>query len=167
MSNQTEQIEQSRSEEGTEVVEQITMDTPKEKTEGNVSKKRVKDPKKVAAGKKLAEYNKKAKEALAREMKREETLRAAEQKNKMEENENRESESNKAWLPELSFTTVLSIVGIGFTAFDMFMRYQQSLKTGKAEKEDNKNRIVDLSQVPTKVPMNIPNQPQPIKMGMI
>ena len=49
-----------------------------------------------------------------------------------EKNENRESEA-KAWLPELSFTTVLSIVGIGFTAFDMFMRYRQ--------KEDNKNRI--------------------------
>ena len=29
-----------------------------------------KDPKKVAAGKKLAEYNKKVKDALAREMKR-------------------------------------------------------------------------------------------------
>ena len=39
-----------------------------------------------------------------------------------EENSNQENEP-KAWLPELSFTTVLSIVGIGFTAFDMFMRY--------------------------------------------
>ena len=101
----------------------------------NVSKK--KDPKKVAAGKKLAEYNKKAKEALAREMKRE------------EQNENTESEYNqentnnesKAWLPELSFTTVLSIVGIGFTAFDMFMRYRQ------IRGEDYKNRIPDLSIV--------------------
>ena len=141
-----------------EVVEQITRDPPKE--EVSSSKKREKDPKKVAAGKKLAEYNKKAKEALAREMKREETLRAAEQKIKREEdqNENTESES-KAWIPELSFTTVLSIVGIGFTAFDMFMRYRQ-------------NRIPTTSQVPTNIsPKNITTQPsqtpQPLKMGML
>ena len=70
---------------GKEAVEQITREPPKEV---NSSKNKEKDPKKVAAGKKLAEYNKKAKEALARETKRnaeqmkreEETLRAAEQK---------------------------------------------------------------------------------------
>ena len=133
-----------------EVVEQITIDQPKEKTEGNASKKRDKDPKKVAAGKKLAEYNKKAKEALARETQR--------MKSEEEKNENGESEA-KAWLPELSFTTVLSIVGIGFTAFDMFMRYY-------------KNRIPDLSQVPqlpqtpTPQPSNIIT-PQTLKIGMI
>ena len=49
-------------------VEQITADPAPENKD---TKKREKDPKKVAAGKKLAEYNKKAKEALAREMKRE------------------------------------------------------------------------------------------------
>ena len=116
MSDQTE-----LSEGGTEV-EQITRDPPKE---GVVSyKKREKDPKKVAAGKKLAEYNKKAKEALAREIKREKEQ--AEIKN--EESETK-SENGKAWLPELSFTTVLSIVGIGFTAFDMFMRYYKNRNT--------------------------------------
>ena len=121
------------------------MDPPPKKKD---AKKKEKDPKKVAAGKKLAEYNKKAKEALAREeMKREKEQ--AETKN----------ENGKAWLPELSFTTVLSILGIGFTAFDMFMRYY-------------KNRIPDLSQVPTKIPQsNITNQPphppQPPKKRMI
>ena len=47
-------------------VEQITK-TP---VESNVKTKE-KDPKKVAAGKKLAEYNRKAKEALKEKMKRE------------------------------------------------------------------------------------------------
>ena len=47
-------------------VEQITK-TP---IESNVKTKE-KDPKKVAAGKKLAEYNKRAKEALKEKMKRE------------------------------------------------------------------------------------------------
>ena len=45
-----------------------------------------------------------------------------EEKMKQEEETNEDGES-KSWLPELSFTTVLSIVGIGFTAFDLFMRY--------------------------------------------
>ena len=129
-----------------EQVERITADP---KPENKDTKKREKDPKKVAAGKKLAEYNKKAKDALAREMKREEqikreeeTLRAAEQNENIEKTNN----ESKAWLPELSFTTVLSIVGIGFTAFDMFMRYY-------------KNRIPDLSQVP--------QIPQPFKAPSI
>ena len=133
-----------------EVVEQITADPVVKDKE---PKKREKDPKKVAAGKKLAEYNKKAKEALARE-----TLRAAEQMKREKEQaeiKNEQSEEKeekvKAWLPELSFTTVLSIVGIGFTAFDMFMRYY-------------KNRIPDLSQVP-QTPKS--QTPQPIKIGMI
>ena len=53
---------------------------------------KTKDPKKVAAGKKPAELNKKAKDALAREMKR-------------------EADPEDKWLPELSFSTVLTVVG--------------------------------------------------------
>ena len=87
-------------------------------------------------------------------------------KQEEEKNENGDGEpkANRAesWLPELSFTTVLSIVGIGFTAFDMFMRYRQSLK------EDNKNRIVSPTRSVEPAPPNIPTQPsQPLKMGMI
>ena len=62
------------------------------------------DPKKVAAGKKLAELNKKAKDALAREMKR-------------------EADPEDKWLPELYFSTVLTVVGIGLTATDLFFRF--------------------------------------------
>ncbi|EDO40112.1 predicted protein [Nematostella vectensis] len=94
------------------VVEQITKDPlPRKK-----SAAKEKDPRKVAAGKKLAEYNRKAKEALAREMKRE-------AETDPEENTEVKGPHPKAeaWVPELSFTTVLSIVGIGFTAVDLFM----------------------------------------------
>ena len=131
-------------------VEQITMDPlPENKS----AAKRKKDPKKVAAGKKLAEYNRKAKEALAREMKRE-----AEMTTQVDEEEG----SSQAWIPELSFTTVLSIVGLGFTAVDMFMRYR-------------KNRV---SQVPTEsfkepptskipIPQNTNQTSKPPKMGML
>ena len=78
-------------------------------TNEKVNKLKTKDPKKVAAGKKLAELNKKAKDALAREMKR-------------------EADPEEKWLPELLFTTVLTVVGIGLTAADLFFRFYISKK---------------------------------------
>jgi len=117
-------------------IEQITNNSPSEKS-GSV---KVKDPKKVAAGKKLAEYNKKAKDALAREMKRD----AAEREDQGELDES-ETNSGGPWIPELSFTTVISVVGLGFTAIDLFFRYY-------------KKNTVDL---PTKVPDSFKDPPQP------
>ena len=94
-------------------VEQITK-TP---VESNVKTKE-KDPKKVAAGKKLAEYNKRAKEALKEKMKRE-----------AEKEEERDEQSKDltavGWIPEISFTTAISLVGIGLTALNMFMSYRK------------------------------------------
>ena len=74
-----------------------------------------KNPKKVAAGKKLAELNLKLKDALAREMKREANS----------------EDSGESWLPELSFSTVLTVVGIGVTTIDLFFRFY----TSKTEKD--------------------------------
>ena len=130
----SEQSEQSGGD-----AEQITTDP---KPENKDTKKREKDPKKVAAGKKLAEYNKKAKEALAREMKRENT--------EIEYNQEKPSREAKSWLPELSFTTVLSVIGLGFTAFDLFMRYREKAR------DEYISRIADLSQVPqpSKIPLS-------------
>ena len=95
-----------------EDVEQITK-TP---VESNVKTKE-KDPKKVAAGKRLAEYNKRAKEALKDKMRRE--------AEKEEERETGESAISGGWIPEVSFTTAISLVGIGFTALNMFMSYRK------------------------------------------
>ena len=91
--------------------EQITKlpDPVRNITNEKVNKLKNKDPKKVAAGKKLAEYNKKAKDALAREMKR-------------------EADPQDKWLPELSFSTVLTVVGIGLTAADLLFRFYRSKK---------------------------------------
>ena len=89
--------------------EQITKPAPK------VKPQREKDPKKVAAGKKLAEKNRKAKAALEREIKREREIAEKEQEN----------ENSAGWLPEMSFQTVLSIVGIAFTAFELYQRFHQ------------------------------------------
>ena len=96
----------------TEDVEQITK-TP---VESNVKTKE-KDPKKVAAGKRLAEYNKRVKEALKEKMKRE--------AEKEEERETGESAISEGWIPEISFTTAISLVGIVLTAVNMIISYRK------------------------------------------
>ena len=95
--------------------EQITKPAPK------VKPQREKDPKKVAAGKKLAEKNRQAKAALERELKREIAERE------------QENENSAGWLPEMSFRTVLSIVGIAFTAFELYQRFRQKESSGSAQ----------------------------------
>ena len=95
--------------------EQITKPAPK------VKPQKEKDPKKVAAGKKLAEKNRQAKAALEREIKRE-----------IAEKEN-ENENSAGWLPEMSFQTVLSIVGVAFSAFEMYKRFHPKSSSPRAE----------------------------------
>ena len=97
--------------------EQITKPAPK------VKPKREKDPKKVAAGKKLAEKNRQAKAALEREVKREREIAEKE----------KENENSAGWLPEMSFQTVLSIVGIAFTAFELYQRFHPKTSSGSAQ----------------------------------
>ena len=77
--------------------------------------------KKVAAGKKLAEKNRQAKAALEREIKRE-----------MAEKE-KENENSAGWLPEMSFQTVLSLVGVAFTAFELYQRFRPKSSSGSAQ----------------------------------
>ena len=100
-----------------EEVEEITKTPVKE------SVKKEKDPKKVAAGKKLAEYNRRAKEALKEKMKHE-----AEKVPEKEEGESQSKALTEGWIPEVSFTTAISIVGIGLTVINMFMSYRKDTK---------------------------------------
>ena len=95
--------------------EQITKPAPK------VKPQKEKDPKKVAAGKKLAEKNRQAKAALEREIKRE-----------IAEKE-KEKENSAGWLPEMSFQTVLSLVGVAFTAFELYQRFRPKSSSGSAQ----------------------------------
>ena len=93
--------------------EQITKPAPK------VKPQKEKDPKKVAAGKKLAEKNRQAKAALEREIRRE----IAE----------KENENSAGWLPEMSLQTVLSLVGVAFTAFELYQRFRPKSSSGSAQ----------------------------------
>ena len=95
--------------------EQITKPAPK------VKPQKEKDPKKVAAGKKLAEKNKQAKAALERELKREIAERE------------QENENSAGWIPEMSFQTVLSLVGVAFTAFELYQRFRPKSSSGIAQ----------------------------------
>ena len=103
--------------------EQITKPAPK------VKPQKEKDPKKVAAGKKLAEKNRKAKAALEREVKREREIAEKE----------KENENSAGWLPEMSFQTVLSIVGVAFSTFELYKRFRpESSSEGRINTEQNK-----------------------------
>ena len=119
-------------------VEQITA-TPKPAPKQAA---KAKDPKKVAAGRKLAEYNKRAKEALAREMERVKPPNVKDD----------DSSEPGGWIPELSFTTVLSLVGIGLTAVELFLRYKGS-KSPKPWSQEA-DRTPDTPP-PSKIPVPI------------
>ena len=111
--------------------EQITKPAPK------VKPQKEKDPKKVAAGKKLAEKNRQAKAALEREIKRE-----------IAEKE-KENENSAGWLPEMSFQTVLSIVGVAFSAFEMYKRFHPKSSSGSVQNTISARAEPKQSEAPT------------------
>ena len=113
--------------------EQITKPPPK------VKPQKEKDPKKVAAGKKLAEKNRKAKEALEREIKRE-----------IAEKE-KENENSAGWLPEMSFQTVLSIVGVAFSAFELYKHFRPKVSFGSVQNRISPREEPKNSEAPTRV----------------
>ena len=111
--------------------EQITKPAPK------VKPQKEKDPKKVAAGKKLAEKNRQAKAALEREIKRE-----------IAEKE-KEKENSAGWLPEMSFQTVLTIVGVAFSAFEMYKRFHTKSSSGSAQSPISSREEPKQSEAPS------------------
>ena len=148
--------------------EQITKPAPK------VKPQKEKDPKKVAAGKKLAEKNRQAKAALEHEIKRE-----------IAEKE-KENENSAGWLPEMSFQTVLSIVGVAFSAFEMYKRFRPKVSSGsvqntispRAEPKQSDSgagesqaptRVAERSEAPTRVEPagETPRSAVSSKIGMV
>ena len=113
--------------------EQITKPAPK------VKPQKEKDPKKVAAGKKLAEKNRQAKAALEREIKREIA------------DKEKENENSAGWLPEMSFQTVLSIVGVAFSAFELYKRFHQKESSGSVQNTISPRAEPKQSEAPTRV----------------
>ena len=115
----------------TEIQENISNGiTETKSTSAKATNNKIKDPRKVAAGKKLAEKNKIAREAL---------------KKQREEEEEKENNSS-SWLPNTSFTTMLSVVGIGLTIFDLYLRTR---KNKNPSKENETPEVVNKTQSQT------------------
>ena len=85
----------------------------------NIFSRKEKDPKKVAAGKKLAIHNKKAREYLAREMKRE----------KVKADNQIEKCLRVSYVNDKSFGTALPLVVIGVIAARLYLSYRNTHST--------------------------------------
>ena len=122
-----------------EVVEQIT------KTPSNEASKREKDPKRVAAGKKLAENNKRMREEYAK-------YKALEAQRETESTP--EGNVSGEWFPKLSLTNVISLVGIGLTAYNIFVRSREKQVTNTNNKHvawrEPVTTYIEESEVKTK-----------------
>jgi len=92
-----------------------------------------KDPKKVAAGKRLAEYHKKAKKAL-----------------EIEKNHETEEETSNSWTPEISLTTALTLVGISLTVIDLYFRWRNNKKVYTPVKT---SKMEDITPETNKIPI--------------
>ena len=105
-----------------EQVEQITK-------EPSAAPIRVKDPKKVAAGKALAVRNRAAKEELAKyraeEAERNKQMRQENEEYKAAEEERSQvgdSNPSDGFLSQLSLSNILSLVGVGLTVYALFFK---------------------------------------------
>ena len=109
-------------------------------------KTKVKDPKRVQAGKTLSEKNKRAREALKREEEREKEERVKDEREK-EKGSDKES-SGKNWILNISSQTILTIGAIGLAAYALFTNYR--------------DRIADLHIPTPTLVFNTPPQPRVI-----
>ena len=103
--------------------------TETKSTSAKSTTNKIKDPRKVAAGKKLAEKNKITREALKKQKQREE--------------EEKETDSS-SWLPNASFTTILSVVGIGLTIFDLYLKTRQNQSPRTLQSPMTENEIPEF-----------------------
>ena len=122
----------------TEIQENISQDksneiTERKSTSAKATTNKIKDPRKVAAGKKLAEKNKIAREALKK------------QKQIEEEKEKEKENDSSSWLPNTSFTTILSVVAIGLTIFDLYLRTRQKQSPKTLQSPRTENEIPEVA----------------------
>ena len=118
-------------------VEQITK-TPSNVPKTGEASKREKDPKRVAAGKKLAENNKRMREEYAKykalEAQRASVAPAESPAETPEPETETGGNASGEWFPKLSLTNVISLVGIGLTVYNIFMRSREKQPTNTDKK---------------------------------
>ena len=72
-----------------------------------------------------------------------------------------ENENSTGWLPEMSFQTVLSIVGVVFTAIELYQRFRQKDSSGggiNAEHNSVQSTISQITAEPRVGPRPEPKQ---------
>ena len=112
--------------------EQVEQITKVPSVEGRaIAPKREKDPKRVAAGKKLAENNKRMREEYARYKAEESQRRNDESQRIHEAPETSEIETNETSLPDgflsqLTLGNVLSLLGVGLSIYALFFKDKKS-----------------------------------------
>ena len=105
-----------------------TESTSAKATKASIKKKY---PKKVAAGKRLAEHNRIIGQELNKELKKESEKEA-------------EFGDSSSWLPNISFTTILSVVGIGLTISDLYLRTRQNQRRKTRQSLRTENEIPEV-----------------------
>ena len=135
----------------------------------NITPIREKDPKRVAAGKKLAESNKRMREEHAR-YKAEEAQRVTQQVHEAPETseiETNQSSLSDGFLSQLSLTNVISLVGIGLTVYTIFFRKSgdTSAKPQTGEKHVNWKEPVEINHERQEAKPKPKTKPRP-KFGM-
>ena len=96
----------------------------------SVAPKREKDPKRVAAGKKLAESNKRMREEHARYKATEESRLSLEAQGGGVPDEMSDESLSGGLISQLSLTNIISLVGIGLTVYAIFFK-----KSGNTEEK--------------------------------
>ena len=138
-----------------EQVEQIT------RAPSNVPK-REKDPKRVAAGKKLAESNKRMREEHAR-CKALEAQRVSEAPTETEATEASNTSNNDSGsdlLSKLTFTNVISLIGIGLAVYNIYVRSREA-KSVNSDSDDNKSNKHVAWQEPVHTTFETTPKPEP------
>ena len=107
---------------------------------------RVKDPKKVAAGKALQVRNREAKEELlryrAQEAERNKQMKQENEEYKVaEEERNQVEDPSPGFFSQISFSNILSLAGVGLTAYALFFKKE-------AKKEPEWKRPVETTFEP-------------------
>ena len=130
----------------------------------SIAPKREKDPKRVAAGKKLAENNKRMREEHAK-YKALEAQRVSDTPHETTETTTEyETETSGDLLSQLTLTNVISLVGIGLTVYAIF--FKKSGDTGERHVAWQEPVETTLRRVPHEEPEAKPKtKPRP-KFGM-
>ena len=145
------EIQENISPDKTDQITETKSTSAKAITSAKTTTNKIKDPRKVAAGLKLTEKNKIAREALKKQKQRDE--------------EEEKEKYTSSWLPNTSFTTILFVVGIGLIIFDLYLRTRQNQSPKTLQSPRTENEIPKVANK-TQTQSQMQSQAQIKRFGM-